>query len=218
MDIEQTFGRRRASPEPFDRPTSRDVLSSRVRSRSASYPDETKSRTPSPTFTTFGPGVDEDEGIPSKARRTAQTPSPLSFASNFGHRTDEADSDADNHDSERSCDHCGSKHTSQWRKGPNGANTLCNACGLHWSRSQKRGGRSQTRNVTPPAKPAAVRPAALTPAATEVSASPIAFPATAARPASPLPAGFSILLAAAARVDGGFDSASFIRTQRSILA
>ncbi|XP_061355759.1 GATA transcription factor 14-like [Gastrolobium bilobum] len=33
---------------------------------------------------------------------------------------------------EKSCSHCESKHTSQWRAGPLGRNTLCNACGLRY--------------------------------------------------------------------------------------
>lgn len=32
------------------------------------------------------------------------------------------------------CDHCGSKDTPEWRKGPTGARTLCNACGLYYSK------------------------------------------------------------------------------------
>ncbi|KAL6609850.1 hypothetical protein ACP70R_039819 [Stipagrostis hirtigluma subsp. patula] len=32
------------------------------------------------------------------------------------------------------CRHCGSTQTMQWRTGPEGAKTLCNACGLRWSK------------------------------------------------------------------------------------
>jgi len=33
---------------------------------------------------------------------------------------------------ERSCSHCETKETTQWRLGPLGKNTLCNACGLRY--------------------------------------------------------------------------------------
>ncbi|KEH22389.1 putative transcription factor C2C2-GATA family [Medicago truncatula] len=33
---------------------------------------------------------------------------------------------------ERSCSHCETKYTTQWRLGPLGKNTLCNACGLRY--------------------------------------------------------------------------------------
>lgn len=40
------------------------------------------------------------------------------------------------------CHHCGVKSTPEWRKGPDGKHTLCNACGLFYSsfkaRDQKR--------------------------------------------------------------------------------
>ncbi|KAI9247345.1 hypothetical protein BY458DRAFT_527240 [Sporodiniella umbellata] len=35
------------------------------------------------------------------------------------------------------CDHCGTVEAPEWRKGPNGPKTLCNACGLRWSKKQK---------------------------------------------------------------------------------
>lgn len=33
-----------------------------------------------------------------------------------------------------SCVSCGARDTPEWRRGPNGARTLCNACGLHFSK------------------------------------------------------------------------------------
>ncbi|KAI5270105.1 hypothetical protein E4T47_06503 [Aureobasidium subglaciale] len=35
------------------------------------------------------------------------------------------------------CNDCGSIASTEWRKGPLGAKTLCNACGLRWAKSQK---------------------------------------------------------------------------------
>lgn len=34
--------------------------------------------------------------------------------------------------SSKQCAHCGIKGTPQWRRGPDGAGTLCNACGVKW--------------------------------------------------------------------------------------
>lgn len=39
-----------------------------------------------------------------------------------------------------SCIHCGSRDTPEWRKGPDGFRTLCNACGLFYSKLTKRYG------------------------------------------------------------------------------
>ncbi|KAL6064791.1 E3 ubiquitin-protein ligase UPL1 isoform X1 [Balamuthia mandrillaris] len=35
----------------------------------------------------------------------------------------------------RTCDKCKTQNTPEWRKGPNGPGTLCNACGLQYRRS-----------------------------------------------------------------------------------
>lgn len=40
------------------------------------------------------------------------------------------------------CRHCGSTKTPEWRSGPKGNRTLCNACGLFYSKLVKRCGRS----------------------------------------------------------------------------
>ncbi|TNY22329.1 hypothetical protein DMC30DRAFT_349183 [Rhodotorula diobovata] len=37
----------------------------------------------------------------------------------------------------RMCQNCGRGDSPEWRSGPNGAKTLCNACGLRWAKSQK---------------------------------------------------------------------------------
>jgi len=37
----------------------------------------------------------------------------------------------------RCCDECKTKETSEWRRGPKGRHSLCNACGLRWSRKAK---------------------------------------------------------------------------------
>jgi len=38
----------------------------------------------------------------------------------------------------KACEMCGKTQSPEWRKGPSGEKTLCNACGLRFSRSQKR--------------------------------------------------------------------------------
>ncbi|OMH80515.1 GATA zinc finger domain-containing protein 12 [Zancudomyces culisetae] len=41
-------------------------------------------------------------------------------------------------DAIKMCQNCGVTSSPEWRRGPNGHKTLCNACGLRYSRSQKR--------------------------------------------------------------------------------
>ena len=43
-----------------------------------------------------------------------------------------------------SCQHCGLRETPEWRKGPDGFRSLCNACGLFYSKLQRRFGRQET--------------------------------------------------------------------------
>jgi len=42
---------------------------------------------------------------------------------------------------EKACESCGTSSTPEWRKGPKGPKTLCNACGLHFAKltRQKKG-------------------------------------------------------------------------------
>ncbi|EFA75635.1 putative GATA-binding transcription factor [Heterostelium album PN500] len=44
------------------------------------------------------------------------------------------------------CRHCGTNDTPEWRRGPDGRKSLCNACGLHYSKTVKR------ENMTPQAQ------------------------------------------------------------------
>ncbi|CAI9106659.1 OLC1v1005862C1 [Oldenlandia corymbosa var. corymbosa] len=37
----------------------------------------------------------------------------------------------------KACHECGNEETPLWRKGPNGRQTLCNACGLRYARAMK---------------------------------------------------------------------------------
>jgi hypothetical protein len=46
------------------------------------------------------------------------------------------------------CDRCGITQTSERRRGPNGRRTLCNKCGLKWSRSEMK----RTTKTKPPSK------------------------------------------------------------------
>ncbi|KAI9719449.1 MAG: hypothetical protein M1812_003520 [Candelaria pacifica] len=45
------------------------------------------------------------------------------------------------------CTDCGTLDSPEWRKGPNGPKTLCNACGLRWAKKEKK------RHVTGPPPP-----------------------------------------------------------------
>jgi len=45
------------------------------------------------------------------------------------------------------CQHCGSKETPEWRRGPQGSRTLCNACGLFYSKLTKRYGMKHADEV-----------------------------------------------------------------------
>ena len=37
----------------------------------------------------------------------------------------------------RRCERCMCEDTPEWRRGPNGARTLCNACGLHYAKASR---------------------------------------------------------------------------------
>ena len=54
-----------------------------------------------------------------------------------------------------SCQACGTTETPEWRRGPDGARTLCNACGLHYAklvrkRMQQEGGEEPSPSQPPP--------------------------------------------------------------------
>jgi DNA-directed RNA polymerase subunit RPC12/RpoP len=36
------------------------------------------------------------------------------------------------------CTDCGTLDSPEWRKGPSGPKTLCNACGLRWAKKEKK--------------------------------------------------------------------------------
>jgi len=53
------------------------------------------------------------------------------------------------------CHFCGRKETPEWRKGPSGPATLCNACGLQWAkkvRAQRASARSSSEATESPKK------------------------------------------------------------------
>jgi len=66
------------------------------------------------------------------------------------------------------CHFCGRRETPEWRKGPGGPATLCNACGLQWAKKV----RAQRNSASPPpckvvAEAAATTTSSSQPAATE---------------------------------------------------
>ncbi|CEJ61882.1 Putative GATA-type sexual development transcription factor NsdD [Penicillium brasilianum] len=50
------------------------------------------------------------------------------------------------------CHSCNRSETPEWRRGPDGARTLCNACGLHYAKVSRRIGNSSTPNNAPGAE------------------------------------------------------------------
>lgn len=66
---------------------------------------------------------------PSRPRKTAKALKPMYDAVPIS-RTG---SSAVSRDPNRKCGVCGTKETPQWRRGPNGKRSLCNACGVKWS-------------------------------------------------------------------------------------
>ncbi|OBT49909.1 hypothetical protein VE04_09759 [Pseudogymnoascus sp. 24MN13] len=45
------------------------------------------------------------------------------------------------------CHSCNRAETPEWRRGPDGARTLCNACGLHYAKLTRRNGTKQTQGM-----------------------------------------------------------------------
>ncbi|KAK4647480.1 White collar-2 protein light receptor [Podospora bellae-mahoneyi] len=44
------------------------------------------------------------------------------------------------------CTDCGTLDSPEWRKGPNGPKTLCNACGLRWAKKEKKKNKDNSNN------------------------------------------------------------------------
>ncbi|KAK0747741.1 hypothetical protein B0T21DRAFT_406333 [Apiosordaria backusii] len=44
------------------------------------------------------------------------------------------------------CTDCGTLDSPEWRKGPNGPKTLCNACGLRWAKKEKKRNKDNSNN------------------------------------------------------------------------
>ena len=51
--------------------------------------------------------------------------------------------------STRTCKACGTKATPQWRRGPLGARTLCNACGVKYVKDQRAAANKVSRSARP---------------------------------------------------------------------
>lgn len=49
------------------------------------------------------------------------------------------------------CADCGTLDSPEWRKGPKGPKTLCNACGLRWAKKEKKRSGDDVKNSTSPA-------------------------------------------------------------------
>jgi hypothetical protein len=51
------------------------------------------------------------------------------------------------------CHSCNRAETPEWRRGPDGARTLCNACGLHYAKLTRRMGANKAANLGSNLKP-----------------------------------------------------------------
>jgi len=51
------------------------------------------------------------------------------------------------------CHSCGATETPEWRRGPEGEHTLCNACGLHYAKDLKKQKKEQDKNSNTSSKP-----------------------------------------------------------------
>lgn len=75
-----------------------------------------------------------------------------SMASEFG-VSNRKDSNTDSNEiitvqvASMECMHCSSKGTPEWRRGPDGERTLCNACGLFYSKLVKKYGEDDARSI-----------------------------------------------------------------------
>lgn len=47
----------------------------------------------------------------------------------------------------------GTLDSPEWRKGPSGPKTLCNACGLRWAKKEKKRNSANNNNNTPQQAP-----------------------------------------------------------------
>ncbi|KAI8057991.1 hypothetical protein BDF22DRAFT_663219 [Syncephalis plumigaleata] len=67
----------------------------------------------------------------------------MSSNSNHGSSNGGGSSSSGNSNTEnKQCEQCGTMRSPEWRRGPSGHKTLCNACGLRYSRSLARAGKS----------------------------------------------------------------------------
>ncbi len=51
------------------------------------------------------------------------------------------------------CHSCNRAETPEWRRGPDGARTLCNACGLHYAKLTRKLGSKQAQNASSSLRP-----------------------------------------------------------------
>ncbi|RKP08576.1 hypothetical protein THASP1DRAFT_29624 [Thamnocephalis sphaerospora] len=100
-----------------------------------------------------------------KARGTAASPKKTKRATNTASSTDEmgvashvaglAGDGAVSAGGAKKCMYCGCKSTPMWRRGPHGAGTLCNACGVKWKHGKILQGVTPGAGDAPSSSPAA---------------------------------------------------------------
>ncbi|GLU22285.1 hypothetical protein SLE2022_383730 [Rubroshorea leprosula] len=100
---------------------------------SSSSPNQADSASASPTNPTF----QRETPLPGKARSKRSRAVPCDWSMRLLHVTPKAETQPKKRDNQaettgRKCLHCAAEKTPQWRTGPMGPKTLCNACGVRY--------------------------------------------------------------------------------------
>ncbi|GAA5957348.1 hypothetical protein JCM8115_006964 [Rhodotorula mucilaginosa] len=114
---------------------------------------------------------DEKEYLIATRRKrgsASQSDSSKSRQSGKARRTSSETGSQASSNANRICQNCGRTDSPEWRSGPNGNKTLCNACGLRWAKSQKQstgssGSPSNSPLPSPSSAIAAFAPLSLSP-------------------------------------------------------
>ncbi|GJN94652.1 hypothetical protein Rhopal_007735-T1 [Rhodotorula paludigena] len=72
-----------------------------------------------------------------------------SYSERMRKGSSDAGSRASSSNTGRFCQNCGRTDSPEWRSGPNGNKTLCNACGLRWAKAQKQAAAAASSSGSP---------------------------------------------------------------------
>lgn len=82
-----------------------------------------------------GPSAHTTSGLPPAAQQQA-----IDSRANTGQNQRNPSAQAQH---QQTCESCGTNTTPEWRRGPTGPRTLCNACGLYYAKLQRRRARGE---------------------------------------------------------------------------